>query len=59
MDVHVCPGAIVIEGRNRQMLAAALLNQSVSQRQSSPAIEHQRDAVQGSAQPPALYRRLR
>lgn len=38
----MCPGAIVIVGRNRQMLAAALLNQSVSRPQSSPAIEHQR-----------------
>jgi hypothetical protein len=59
MDAHVCPGAIVIEGRIWQMLAAALLNQSVSRQQavsssgcsghgfqpSSSAIEHQLDAI--------------
>lgn len=59
MDVHMCPGATVIEGCIWQMFAASLLNQSVSRRQSSPAIEHQRDALQGSAQPPALCRRWR
>jgi len=59
MDAHVCPGASVIKGRIWQMLAAALLNQSVSPQQSSPAIEHQLGAVQGSAQLPALCRRWR